>query len=255
MKYRIKTKQSITQISVTLPKTLVLPSTREPSKDVAKWEKKGKVDKLIQALSSPRLCADAAQALGRIGSLDAVLPLIPHTENRSKIARQNVAVALGCLADPRATEALINCLRDKKSDVRADAAWALGRIRDTRAVEPLIICLGDKDTEVYRNAAASLAEIGDSRAVEPLISCLGDKDEFLRSSASDALARFGEQTVRPLIRHLRERNKEFRAHAIWVLGEIRDPRAIEHLKPFLESKDAPVRASAEDALRKLRQIP
>ncbi len=239
------------QISVILPKKIVTPSKRIPNKDIDHWEKKGKTDKLIEALGYWEVRADAAEALGRLGNPEAVVPLTSCLEDRFRNVRSNAARALGEIGDPRAVEALIPCLKDRKSDVRADAAWALGRIGDKRAVEPLSSCLSDKDTEVYRNAAVALGEIGDPRAIEPLIARLKEKDKFQSSSAADALVKIGTPAVLPLMNHLKDRNKDFCKHVIWTLGEIGDTRAEELITPLLESKDLWLRTSAEEAIGKL----
>lgn len=65
--------------------------------------------------------------------------LVPATDS----PRQPAAEALGKLGDVRAVNPLIAALKDKQWDVRLTAAEALGKLKDTRAVEPLITALKD----------------------------------------------------------------------------------------------------------------
>ena len=98
------------------------------------------------------------------------------------------AGALGDIGDVRAVEPLIKALRTMCVDVRSKTALALAKIGDARAIEPLIEALKDGSFEVRLRASQSLGRIGDSRAVLPLIQVRDrDHDAHVRGAARDAL--------------------------------------------------------------------
>jgi len=129
----------------------------------------------------------AANALGSMGDVRAVQPLINALKDNDRRVRSSAAYALGNIGDIRAEQPLIDALKDNDKWLRESAASALGRIGDAKAVEPLIDTLKDNDEWVRWRAASALGEIGDARAVEPLKQALKDKDESVRKAAKEAL--------------------------------------------------------------------
>jgi len=91
--------------------------------------------------SRQALRSEVAQALGNIGSKDAVGPLI---------------------------EALLIC-QDDENDVQSDAAFALAKIGDPAAIGPLIqVVLQDPCGIVVCDAVEVLGDLGGKEAIEPL---------------------------------------------------------------------------------------
>lgn len=124
----------------------------------------------------------AAEALGKIGAVEAVGPLIQILTNE-----------------------------DYKMP---EAAYALGQIGDVRAVEPLIQILGNEDLEARKAAADALAQIG-TPAVRRLCQVLGDGDEYARKMAAEALKVLADpQTTGPLSQALKDENQQF---PVWIL--------------------------------------
>ncbi|MBP2144935.1 HEAT repeat protein [Methanofollis sp. W23] len=71
--------------------------------------------------------------------------------------RWGAAEALGRLGDMRAVEPLIRALEDDPDPrVRKKAAWALGQLGDLRAQRPLLVALGDRDDDVQEIAGEAL---------------------------------------------------------------------------------------------------
>ena len=66
--------------------------------------------------------------------------------------RKGAAKALGQIGDVRAVEPLIAALKDNNEDVREDVAKALGQIGDVVAGEPLCAALKDNEEKVRRAA-------------------------------------------------------------------------------------------------------
>jgi HEAT repeat protein len=95
--------------------------------------------------------------------------------------RMDAAIALGEIGDVRAVGPLIEALADRDYRVRREAARGLGKIGDACAVDPLIKTLSDKDWRVREVAIKSLEKIGGPVA-EPLINALADSNKEEESS-------------------------------------------------------------------------
>jgi HEAT repeat protein len=182
----------------------------------------------------------ACEALGKIGSEEAVPPLCELMLNdRDAAVRQDAAKALGGIGSPHALEPLSAALQDL--EVRPFAVEALGKIKDARAVPTLIrivtgsgrprnarkaaVC-GDEtgelfleEMEVQEHAIAALADIGDDRAIDPVIGAL--QDTRLRSAAAAALGRFGLRVADPLLAKMKtETDSNILYHARAVLTSV-----------------------------------
>lgn len=86
------------------------------------------VDALIDRLKSATLVADrekAARALGRIGSREAVAPLIAALQDRGSAVRVEAARSLASIGDRTAVDALLPLLSDAYLGARAVAVEAL----------------------------------------------------------------------------------------------------------------------------------
>tara|TARA_B100000586_G_C20036243_1_gene395532 strand:- start:147 stop:1043 length:897 start_codon:yes stop_codon:yes gene_type:complete len=124
---------------------------------------------------------------------------IGHYERKvyAESLRLHSAEALGYIGDVCAVKPLIKALEDENEYVRAHAAWALGEIGDARAVGSLVELLEDnarllpgKDS-VQSHAARALGLIGDTSAVKPLKKALNDKDHKVRKMVKEALRKLG----------------------------------------------------------------
>jgi len=142
----------------------------------------------------------AAEALGKIGSPEAVAALIPALQDKRSDVRGSTAEALAQVGSPEAVAALIPALRDEDSDVRGSTAEALAQVGSPEAVAALIPALRDKDSVVRRAAAEALGEIGSPEAVAALNSALQDKGRNVKRAAARALGKIGTlETLEKLI--------------------------------------------------------
>jgi HEAT repeat protein len=107
--------------------------------------------------------------------------------SRYLVYRVKAAEALGDLGDIRAVPPLIEALHDPYVDVQWLAAQALGKIKDPRAVDPLILLLSAEDKWARLGAVIGLEGIGDRRAIVPIIKMLNDKDKRVRAESARAL--------------------------------------------------------------------
>lgn len=116
-----------------------------------------------------------------------------------------------------------------------------------RVVKLLVNKLDDDEVSARELSADFLRYLGDERAVESLIKALEDKNKNVRERVVMALSNIKDpRAVPPMIEAL-EKNK-FPYDAIWLLGELGDPRFIDHLLKKLDDKDKKLRESVIDAL-------
>jgi HEAT repeat protein len=214
--------------------------------------------------------------LGKIGSENAVEPLITALGDQDWRVRNRAADALGNIGSERAVEPLITALGDENRGVHEIAVWALGNIGSEKATEALIAVLGHGNWSVYmrKSAVEALGKIGSERAIEPLITALGDENRGVRESAVEALGNIASEraveplidilehgnwsvymrnrAVKPLIDVLEHRNwSVMRYRAAAALGNIGSEKAVEPLITALGDEDRGVRYSALEALRKI----
>jgi len=220
----------------------------------------------------------AAEALGKIGDLQAVPALIEALKDDKEWVRWKVAEALGKIGDPQAIPALMEVLKDEDWRVRQAAADALGKIGDRQAVPALLETLKDWYGDVSRAAEAlgeigvpavpalmealknwdwqvrwaaawALGKIGDLQAVPALMEALKDEDKDVRQTAAEALGKIGVPAVPALMEALKDEDWRVRQAAARALGEIGDPQALPALIQAL--KDEYVREAVEEALGKI----
>jgi HEAT repeat protein len=162
-----------------------------------------------------------AQAAPGVPLDDAVKQLAsPDPEKRLQAVK-----ALGTSKDSKAVDHLINALGDSDLRVQAKAVQILGDMRATEAAPVLVerLMMRTTDSGMKQLIIASLGKIGDSRAVRPLIQLLQ-----------------------------RELDVETRGTAIFALGEIGSPEALEVLEHIEATDEDPtVRRVANQARAKI----
>ncbi|HEV2486266.1 MAG TPA: HEAT repeat domain-containing protein [Terracidiphilus sp.] len=169
---------------------------------------------------------------------------IRKLKSQDAAVRQNAALELGQFKSSRAVEPLIAALRDTDAGVVGDAAKALGQIKDLRALQPLLAAFkaGKDNPEVEQQLAQALGGLGPP-ALEPLMATL--KDNNPNEYAEDGLVQIGGPAVDPLIAMLNDANRSLREEAASVLGEIKDPRAVEPLIATLKDNTPPPKGPVE----------
>jgi HEAT repeat protein len=103
----------------------------------------------------PLLRSVAARVLGQLGApkrpfADQSIPVLSRmvlTDPDADV-RADAAAALGHLGSSAAIEVLTIAANDSDADVRANVAFAFGKIADPRAIEQLTMLLRDLDPEV-----------------------------------------------------------------------------------------------------------
>lgn len=152
---------------------------------------------------------------------------------------------------------LIKALQHKEPSVRMDAIEALCSIRDPGAVDPLIAALNDQDSAVRQKTTRALVRM-DKQVVKPLIDLLsvelGEGDEINKSKR--ALEGMGPFAVKMQMSLQDEEviHSSVRKDVAWILGELKDPRALKVLIAALEDTNAYVLISAAGALGKIKDV-
>ncbi len=138
--------------------------------------------------------AEAAMALGEIGSDDALPPLIAAARNASPVIRKHAALGLGRMRHPQAPSYLAAMLKDADTEVREEAASALdsitgiGEVRDPEIFVPLCEALEDSSVEVREEVISTLGNLEDKRAMPLLLKALEDGEGQIRAAAVKAIA-------------------------------------------------------------------
>jgi len=96
--------------------------------------------------------------------------------------------------------------------------------------EKLVEALKDKHMLVRSNAVMLLSKKPPQESTEPLIEALMDKDYLVKSNAMVALSSFGHEIFDRMLTALSDPNPDVRAGAAWILGELKDQRAIDALE-------------------------
>jgi HEAT repeat protein len=147
--------------------------------------------------------------------LEQVLTLLSHSPQRQ--ARYRAATVLGYLGDSHAMEALFAALHDASGGVRVKAAEALGAI-------------------------------GEAQAIGPLIACMQRDNPTVGSTIADILIQFGEPVVPPVLRLLEQPQNNIQRLAVYILGQLKDQRAIPPLLKLLSHPDPVLAYRAARAL-------
>ena len=237
--------------------------------DTAGLQKTNNVAGLITALHCREpgyVRANAARALGALGSGEVVEQLLAELGATESWARAAAAYAIGHIAArpngaslcARAVEPLLVALGDADPDARAAAATALGRIGDPHATGALVGMLCDREPFVRRMAAQALGRAGDAQAAASLVQGLGDPAPEVRRQAALALGRLCDGTipaalcapaVAALTDRLRDEDDSVRKYTVESLDLIRGPQATEPLVALPADPTAGARTEARLKVR------
>jgi len=232
--------------------------------------------------------AGAAKALGRIGDVKAVQPLLKLLKDPEDEVRIAACLALGLFKNSSTFDEITNVLLDdKKIEVRQAAAKALGytqhpaalpylmeALRDSfwwyereqqagdlltaiekmgsAAVEPLVTALKDNEGAVRKYAALILGRIGDARALEPLGMALYDLHHEVGKVSAEALVKFGTASFEILVEAMEHPEMWIRIHSIDVLPKVREPRVALVLLEMLKDPEREVQRHVIDAMGELK---
>jgi len=116
------------------------------------------------------------------------------------------------------------------------------------STEKLIAATKDKHMLVRSNAIILLSKRDISESLEALIEALKDEEYLVKSNAMVAISAYGKQVSDRVIQALDDADKDVRAGAAWIVGELKDNRAIEALEKVAKGDYPLARIQAKASL-------
>ena len=181
-------------------------------------------------------------ALGMIGDSGAVCALVEKLEDEDVEVRKAALEALTDMDISGEVDAIASALRDEDARVRELAALVLEKGGE-EAVDYLLEALDDPVREV--RVAAVQALLGCMSKVPP------NKSESVRKKVSEKIT--GVKDVADVIIEVLDKSDSvaIRKNAIWLLGQLRDPKGIPYLLKALEFGKSEERRLAATSLVKM----
>jgi cyclophilin family peptidyl-prolyl cis-trans isomerase/HEAT repeat protein len=230
---------------------------------------------LTRLLADPegRVRRRAALAIGRVGRVEGVAPLVPLLKDAEPEVRQMAAFAIGLIGDRSGLEPLVAALADPSPLVKGSAAEALGLIGDASAAPAIArmaseIAAGgalatvppdtddvvrDSATAAYRLAIYALVKL---KSYDGLASAALDASGRARVAwwpIAFAFQRLEDRRALPvLLALLSDPHPYTRAFAAKGLGALNDRSAAGPLLRLVGAPEAPVVIEAIRALGRLR---
>ena len=206
--------------------------------------------------------AAALRALGAIAQEDAPTLARPMLADPDPRIRATAAVALTASQNPADLSAAEVTLGEIVSDpeestrvARREVAAALGGVKDPRFQRLLIPLLHDPFPEVADEAMESVRKSGtaDFMFVPVLVSLL--RNRHLKGRARDVLVGYGEAVIDPLAYFMGDENEDpwIRRHVPSTIAMIPSQKSVDALVARLEDPDGFLRYKVMSALGRLRR--
>lgn len=243
------------------------------------------VERLIALLDDDEIAGTAAEALGKIRDLSALMPLIDllkkhkpsvysvsaalnafgeHAvlplsavllDNTAHRVHDLVLMELWMIGDKRAIEpisAFLQASHDKK--LKSNAISALGYLKAQDAVPQIAeILRSTSDYDLGSAAAMALGHIGGREAFFELVDVLEHGEFETQHHAALAFGQMGSvEDIQPLLAALKHQNHYIRSAAAVSLGNLKDKRAVEALRQILDDPDEATRSFVVNALEKIQ---
>ncbi|MBI5354192.1 MAG: HEAT repeat domain-containing protein [Chloroflexi bacterium] len=208
------------------------------------------------ATAHPIIRARAADVFSISKDRNAIPALLDALKGEYFTVRSRAALALGNIGDAKVIPNLMPLLKDRDGEVRAATCIALGKFRDPYTFDEIAnILLDDIKIEVRQSAALALGDTKHPAAIPFLMEALRDsiwwfEREQAAADLLSAIEKMGPAVVDPLIHALADKEGTVRKYAATVLGNMRDPRALEELAMLQYDLHHEVGKAAADALAK-----
>ncbi len=215
--------------------------------------------KLHEALKSSDLLTriGAIRAIQETPGEEYVQALCDALGDRDRLVRVNAAIALGKAKSPQAVIPLIrHAVSDPDADVQSYALWAYRQIDYQKASPQLVeLLVSGDDIAMARFAANEVRQKTDMKAIEAIVQRFHSRQLYawndLDTRAVNALYEIGNVTVEPLVKSLDNPDARVQVNAIYALGRIGDDRAVIPLIAHIAPANVDIRARISDALVKI----
>jgi HEAT repeat protein len=197
---------------------------------------------------------DAALALGTLGDVEAVQPLVESLgSDQDFFVGETVTWAL-VRCGSTSVEPLIALLKEGSDLAKVKAAHALGKLGDAKAAPALIAQLSDENIVLREKCVMALGNVGGDEAKTALVSLLGSKIPELSTAITKSLESFGEGTVMALVARISDEDALVRAQVVDLLGFSGSAMAIPYLCAAANDEVVSVRLSVLTALGALAHL-
>lgn len=168
----------------------------------------------------------AARALRSVDGAEsdvAIDDIVARLTDPDREVRAEAARALGRIGSRESFDALAAQLRDRESSIRAEAARALGKIGDRRAVALLTEALEDPSVELQEAAAEALGDLDSRESAQALLAMLrGNRADRVKAQGAEAISQMGileaAREILPLMHGTR--NEVLRRQLAIALGNL-----------------------------------
>lgn len=202
----------------------------------------------------PLIRGRVAEVLAQIKDPQAVPALLSALRGEFYTVRSRAARALGAISHPQALEPLLDSLKDQEPEVRIEAVQALGKFKNPETFDKMAdLLLEDTEIDVRQAAAVALGETRHPRAIPYLMIALRDpfwwyEREQAAVALLNAIEGMGTLVIETLLEALTDKEGTVRRYAARMLGNIRDPRAIQPLGMALYDTHFEVGKAAAESL-------
>jgi len=207
------------------------------------WKPSTQIEKINYYLAARKW-----SKLVKIGK-PAVKHLIAALGDETLEVRENSAISLGRIGDPRGIDPLYRMLNDKHSYLRKTSVEALTNIGGDRVVEMVISCLYDENFEVRVSAAGCLGRLKDVRAIDPLLASLKDESEQVQIATIAALKKMGYLAFENLEVSVGHRDWFIRKTSVELLSHLKGSKVTKLIIDAMKDDDWVVRRTAAHALK------
>jgi HEAT repeat protein len=124
----------------------------------------------------------------------------------------------------------------------------IAKLLKAKDVEKLVALLQAERRGTRIQAIRALGELRKLSTVQPLVEAMGDEEMLVRQAAAGALVEIGERAIPALVETLKGPGGRITPHALWALGEIGSPDAIDAVVKAAESRSWRIRWCAVESL-------
>ncbi len=135
--------------------------------------------------------------------------------------------------------------------VRRMGVFGAGQVEDERVIAGLLQALNDADCLVRAEAVHALGQWGGEQVLDGLVQGLQDAEELPRRVAAESLALLGNEGVALLQEAVQNDDIYIRRAAIYGLGQVNEPWAMERIiQVFRQDGEWFVRSAASEVMEK-----
>lgn len=231
--------------------------------DDALWEEPEAAERALIAMlthDDPNVREATAQAIGRLGVVRAVAPLIanltnPEFNNCVAEIEALAQISDGITDKTQVLPALMEALQQGTLDERCAAAALIGELahhRDETAVDALLEATRDTRWELREQAALALGQTNAYKAVSQLRRLVKfDRTAYVRRAAVQALGKIGHgDAMNALIDAAVDKREEVRRASVQALTDLDADRTITMVVFRLRDEVSVVRQETAQALGK-----